>query len=168
MPKIDPRRLDEVENRYIKLLQPTLQIEREVAAQFGASRRQVRRYIAIIRKRIADKRAQVSPEERRAELDALLRRAYDTAEIGSEKLGPNASAMVQAVRVMGELDGLMAPKKFELTAKVDVSADAILREIQAAISAVPAKGDEPRGLLEAEQTDPAGVVEAGEGSQGDE
>jgi len=165
MKVIDPRRLDETEKRYLAGT-PTKQIERELAAQFNIKPGQVRRYIAIVRKRVSESFAATSEEERRAHLNALLHRAYQTAEAGGLH-GPDAKAMVAAVKTMAEIEGLTAPKKFELTAKVDVSADAILREIQAVAGTGPSAEPEPRGLLEAQPTGTDGTAETGEGSQGD-
>jgi hypothetical protein len=114
---IDPRRLDEVERRWLHG-HPTHTIEMDLAAEWGCTRRAIRKYLGIVRERVAARMAVTDVEAERARVVTLLLNAYRAAETGSGK-GPDAKAMVQAAARLGEVFGVMAPKKLEYTGAID-------------------------------------------------
>lgn len=77
--------------------------------EFGVTRRQVRAYLAIVKRRLAEalRVGKRDPFEDRARIEGMLLRAYRAAEGGNPKRGPDASGMVQAARALGQLLGLI-------------------------------------------------------------
>ncbi len=110
---IDPARLDEVEKRLLSAETPR-KIERDLSAAYGITRRQVRNYIAIVRKRIASTAASRDPAVDGEIAREMLLNAYKVAEIGGEH-GPNPGAMVQAARTYAEVTGALKPARVDLT-----------------------------------------------------
>lgn len=110
---IDPHRLDEVEKRLLAAETPR-KIERDLSAFYGITRRQVRNYLAIVRKRIASTAATRDPAVDGEIAREMLLNAYKVAEIGGEH-GPNPGAMVQAARTYAEVTGALKPARVDLT-----------------------------------------------------
>lgn len=112
-PKIPNGRLEKVEELYLNA-RTEREISDECAKLWKITPRQVRRYLLIVRTNLA-KLPRPTPEASRARAEEMLINAYRVAEIGSLKNGPDAKAMVQAARALGELDGLFGTKRFELS-----------------------------------------------------
>jgi hypothetical protein len=146
---IDPRRLDEVEKRYLNA-RPTRDIERDLATEWGITRRQVRTYIAIVRRRLAAAFVETTPDEQRARVEALLLNAYRCAEAGSPVHGSDARGMVAAAKTLADLTGAMAPKKVEHSGSIGMTDPKALHDRAAAIVAHAAGGDDapPAGAPE--------------------
>lgn len=113
--KIPPGRLDEIERRVLHAEHPA-DIERALSVEWHRTRRQVRRYLAIVNRRLAERaKARAATPETDAELvRSMLLRAYRTAEVGGEH-GPDAKAMVQAAKTFAEVTGASAPRKHDFT-----------------------------------------------------
>lgn len=111
---IPRERLDEVERRYLRG-EDEREIQRELAVQYKITRRQVRNYLELVKKKLAEQVKSVSPDEGRARVEGLLLNAYRLASIGSPKFGPDSRGMVAAAKHLGDLYGSFAPKKHELT-----------------------------------------------------
>jgi hypothetical protein len=127
MPKIDPRRVDDAEERWVAL-EPVRQIERALMTTYGVCRRQAQRYISLARKRIVASEQQVAPEERAAQIDAMFMQAFEAAQIANKLTGqPNAAAMVTAAHRRAEMLGLMAPQKLKLDASVNGVGDILAK-----------------------------------------
>lgn len=107
--KIPPERLDEVERRLLRV-DSTRDIERECSVAWGTTRRNIRRYIALARKRIAARAAAVTPEQYSAQVVTMIEDAYRTAR---DEHDPKA--MVAAARTLAEVTGVAAPRKVDLT-----------------------------------------------------
>jgi len=131
MAVIDTRRLDEVERRWLAGA-PTRDIERECAAAFRCTRRAVRKYLAIVRRKLAAHAATVDPAEQRTRIEALLLNAYRVAELGHPERGANPAAMVAAAHRLAELHGVLAPQKLEHSGAIATDPDALLARVQAA------------------------------------
>jgi hypothetical protein len=111
-PKIPRERLERVEALYLGA-HTDRQIQKIVAQEYGVTPRMVRNYIKLVRDRLAEQVRGIDPEIIRARVDGMLLSAYRAAELGSMDKGPDAKAMVQAAKAIGDLYGVMAPKKFE-------------------------------------------------------
>jgi hypothetical protein len=110
--KIERERLERVESLYLSG-HTDRDIQRIVATEFKCTRRAVRKYLKIVLGRLAEQVRGIDPEIIRARVDGMLLSAYRAAELGSIDKGPDAKAMVQAAKAIGDLYGVMAPKKFE-------------------------------------------------------
>jgi hypothetical protein len=104
--------LDRVESMYLGG-HTEREIQRVLSSEFGVTPRAIRRYIKRVKDRLADQVRGTDPETMRARVDGMLLSAYRAAELGSMDKGPDAKAMVQAAKAIGDLYGVMAPKKFE-------------------------------------------------------
>lgn len=113
--RIPPERLAEVERRLLRAEAPA-DFEDDLAKLWSRTPRQIRKYVAIVRKRLAARAEAHDPEADRELIRGLLLRAYRTAEKGTEK-GPDAKGMVAAARTMGELTGVVGPRRVEITGK---------------------------------------------------
>lgn len=103
-------RLDEVEKRYLQG-QSCHQIEKDLSIEYQITRRQVRNYLAIVKNKLAARFVEIDPAVERARVESLLLRAYQAAEVGSEKFGSDARAMVLAAGRLGDLYGVFAPQQ---------------------------------------------------------
>lgn len=83
----------------------------DLSAQWKRSTRQVWKYVARVRAKLAERAKGHDPETDREIIRAMLLDAYRTARAGTPKFGPDGKTMVQAAKVLGELTGAMAPKK---------------------------------------------------------
>lgn len=110
--KIPRERLDLVEKLYLGGTDDG-EIQRQVAGRYQITRRQVRTYLARVKQRLAERVKTEDPDAARAQILGLLRHTLVVAERGSPEGGPNANAMVAAITRMAEVQGLMAPKRFE-------------------------------------------------------
>lgn len=107
-------RLDEVERRYLHG-EDEREIQRVLAVEFHITRRQVRKYLALVKAKLAEHARAQDPEAARARIEGLLLNAYRRAEEGSAKFGPDARGMVAAAKNLGDLYGVFAPRRHELT-----------------------------------------------------
>lgn len=114
MNKIDPRRLERVEALYLSGT-PVREIQRRVSEEFGCTRRMVRNYLALVRTKIAELAKGETPEDIRARVDGMLLRAF---KLAGDTADPKA--MVAAAHRYGELHGVFAPKKLEVSASLDL------------------------------------------------
>ena len=141
--KIPTEWLDEIERQYLSA-KPTRDIERDCVTLFGRSRRSVQKYMGIVHRRLAAKMKTVDPDTEKARVESMLLEAFDIARIGHADRGSDAKGMVAAAYRLGELHGVMAPRKVELSGKVDTAPEA-LHERLAAMAARAAAGADPRG-----------------------
>jgi hypothetical protein len=127
--KIDPKRLDLVEQLYLKG-KSSREIQRVVAAKYTCDRRTVRRYLRIVQGRLARQGSDEDPKElarrrgaARARAEALLLEAFACARKMQRVVGsgedaevipqPDVKAMVSAAQRLMELDGVAAPTRLE-------------------------------------------------------
>lgn len=113
--KIPRERLDLIEQRILKGEAPVDFIP-ELAVEWCKHPRTIWSYVAIVRKRLAARAKAQDPDADRELVRGLLLRAFRTAEKGTEK-GPDAKGMVAAARTIGELTGVIGPRKVEITGK---------------------------------------------------
>lgn len=116
--RIPPERLQRVEAMLLEGA-TSRAIERACIDAFGVGRRQVRNYIAKVRKRLAASFAGQDPDVVRARVEAMLLEAYALAK----SLGHTGDMERIATR-LAELHGAYA-KKFEGDVKVSGLADAL-------------------------------------------
>ena len=143
--RIPPERLDEVERRLLGAQAPR-RIEVELAALYGVTRRQVRTYLLVVRKRLAKNAASRDPAVDAEIAREMLLDAYSTARTGGEH-GPNPGAMVQAARVYAEITGALKPQRVDITSggkPIRGMTDDELREEARRLAAEDADGVEPR------------------------
>lgn len=140
-----PERLEEVERRLLAAQAPR-RIERELSAQYGVTRRQVRTYLSVVRKRLAKYAKSRDPMVDGEIAREMLLDAFETAKVGGEH-GPNASAMVQAARAYAEITGAAQPQRVDITsggkALRTMTDDELLAEARR-LARGEADGDEPR------------------------
>lgn len=154
--KIDRARLDRVEALYLAA-HTEREIQKTVAVEFECSRRAVRKYLKIVRDRLAEQAKGADPDAARARVEGMLLAAYRAAEIGHPERGPDPKAMVQAAKALGDLHGVMAPKKIEHSGSIGTSYDDVLRRIAAVTAAgsrgpdAPAVGPAPGGAPSADR-----------------
>lgn len=106
---IPKERLFEVEKRILRV-ESAPDIERECSAMWSITRRQVRTYIAIVRRRLGERLRDLTPEADAAQVRAMLEAAYRLAV--DER---DAKGMVAAARALGDIAGVSAPRKVDLT-----------------------------------------------------
>lgn len=107
--KIPAGRLDEVE-KLILQVESTSTIERDLSALWGISRRHVRRYVSIVRRRLGERAKSSTPEADAAQVREMLESAYRVASAGRD-----AKGMVAAARTLAEVTGVAAPRKVDIT-----------------------------------------------------
>lgn len=98
---------------------PDHRLRGRLCAEFKVSQKTARRYVDRVRAKFA-KHPAPSPEAIRARSEALLLRAYETAEgkVGpSGMANPDTGAMVAAAWRLAELHGAAAPKRLDVTSK---------------------------------------------------
>jgi hypothetical protein len=133
--KIIPRaRLERVESLYLGG-HSEREIQRVVADEFGVTKRSVRSYLALVRKKLAEAVRGADPDETRARVEGMILTAYRTAERGHADRGPDPKAMVQAAKVLGDLHGVIAPQKIEHSGSIGIPAYDDLQRRLAAIAA---------------------------------
>jgi hypothetical protein len=129
MRKIPRERLDET-REMILAANDDRRIVRALREKYKVSTRQAQRYIALVQKRLAEELKGRDPDAVRAQIEAMLRNAYHLAARGSELYGADAKAMVQASKVLAELNGVLAPRKFEHSGRIEtVDVDALAGKI---------------------------------------
>lgn len=106
--------LAEIEQRILRGEAPA-DFVNDLARLWGRNKRNVWRYVAKVRARLAERAKAADPDADREMIRALLLRAYRTAEAGSDSKGPDAKGMVAAAKVLGELTGVMAVKRVDHT-----------------------------------------------------
>lgn len=111
--RLDPARLDDVERRLLEAQAPR-RIERDLSAAWGVTRRQVRTYLSVVRKRLAKMAASRDPAVDGEIAREMLLDAFATAKAGGEH-GPNAGAMVQAAKAYAEITGAAQPTRVDIT-----------------------------------------------------
>lgn len=143
--RVPPERLDEVERRLLAAEAPR-RIERDLSALYGVTRRQVRTYLSVVRKRLAKVARSRDPVVDGEIAREMLLDAFATAKLGGEH-GPNAGAMVQAAKAYAEITGAAQPQRVDITsggkAIRTMTDDELLAEARR-LAAVEADGDEPR------------------------
>lgn len=107
--KIPPERLAEVERR-ILLVESAPDIERECSKAWAITRRQVRNYIAIVRRRLGDRVKDLAPEADAAQARSMIEAAFRMARGNGD-----AKGMVAAAKTFADVTGVTAPKKFDHT-----------------------------------------------------
>mgnify|MGYP000741703779 CR=1 FL=1 len=111
MPTIPTERLRVIEKKLYAAEAPGDFVP-ELAREWNRSIRQVWKYVAIVRKRIAEQsKLNSDPEADREIAKQMLLEAYRTARVGSPKFGADGRTMVQAVRVYAELTGALSPQQ---------------------------------------------------------
>jgi hypothetical protein len=128
--KIDRARLERVESLYLSA-HSEREIQKLVADEFRCSRRAVRKYLKIVRDRLAEQVKGADPDATRARVEGMLLAAYRAAEIGHPERGPDPKAMVQAARALGDLHGVNAPRKVEHSGSISTNYDDVLGRIAA-------------------------------------
>jgi len=130
---IPRERLDEVERRILRA-ESSHDIERECSALWGTTRRNIRRYVAIVRRRLGDRVRDIAPEADGAQVRAMLEAAYRVANEDRD-----AKGMVAAARTLADVTGVAAPRKVDittagkpLTALSDEELDARIAALEAA------------------------------------
>lgn len=111
MPLIPPGRLDEIERRILSAEAPADFVP-TLAKEWTRSTRQLWKYVALVRKRLAERAKAVDPEADRETVRAMVLDAYRTARKGGES-GPDAKGMVAAAKLFADITGSVAPKRFE-------------------------------------------------------
>lgn len=106
--------LDEIEQRILRAEAPADFVP-DLARVWKRTRRQVWRYVAKVRARLAERAKAHDPEADRELVRALLLNAYRTAEAGSADKGPDAKGMVAAAKTLADVTGIAAPKRVDLT-----------------------------------------------------
>lgn len=107
--KIPPERLVEVERRVL-LVEHAPSIERELSKRWGITRRQVRKYIAIVRGRLVEAFKSTTPEEHATKAAGMLDEAYRIALADRDP-----KAMVACAKTYAEITGVKAPTKVDVT-----------------------------------------------------
>lgn len=142
---LHPERLDEVERRLLAAQSPR-RVEVECAALWGITKRTARRYVTIVRRRLAKHAASRDPSVDGEIAREMLLDAFATAKAGGDH-GPNAGAMVQAARAYAEITGAAQPQRVDITsggkAIRTMTDDELLAEARR-LAAIEADGDEPR------------------------
>lgn len=114
--KIPAGRLEEVERRILSAQAPS-QFVRELADEWSMrSTRQLWRYVAIVRKRLAEraKSRAISPEADAELVRTLALETYQIARAGNER-GPDTKGMAAAVRLLAEMTGNVGPRRVEIS-----------------------------------------------------
>lgn len=152
MRKIPRERLDETREMLLAA-NDERRICRALREKYSVSNRQAQRYVEITKKRLAAEVRGRDPDEVRAQIEAMLRNAYHVAARDGA-FGPDAKAMVQASKVLGELHGVMAPRKFEHSGRIEtVDVDALadkIGQLAAGPAARAGRLDPPQGAPELE------------------
>lgn len=110
---IPPERLDEVERRMLAAEAPA-DFAPVLAKQWNRTPRQIYKYVALVRARLTARAKSRAPEADAEIIRAMLADAYATAKKGG-KLGPDAKGMVQAIRTLAEVTGVLGPRRVEIT-----------------------------------------------------
>lgn len=105
--------LAEIERRILRAEAPADFVP-ELSKVWDRSPRQVWRYVAVVRARLADRAKAHDPAADAEMIRALLLRAYRTAEAGTER-GPDAKGMVGAAKTLADVTGVTAPRKVDVT-----------------------------------------------------
>jgi len=117
--RVIPReRLEMAEALYLEGV-PDHRLRGRLCAEFKVSQKTARRYVDRVRAKFALHPAP-TPEAIRARSEAMLLRAYETAEgkVGPTGMAnPDTGAMVAAAWRLAELHGATAPKRLDLTSK---------------------------------------------------
>ena len=132
-------RLDVIETRLLGAEAPADFVP-ELSKAWGKHKRQVWRYVARVRARLAE-RAQasaISPEADAEIIRAMLLDAYRTARTGGEK-GPDAKGMVAAARALADVTGVTAPRRVDVTSGGKPLAAMTDEELDARIAALEAQ-----------------------------
>lgn len=108
-PKIPRGRLERVEELWLRCI-PETKIAAKLAVEFGCTKRNVWRYIALVREKLKKTRSTRTPEEERERVEALLSEAEELA-----RSSVDARAFVQCVRTRSELNSLLGPRRFEVS-----------------------------------------------------
>ena len=142
---LHPERLDEVERRLLAAQSPR-RVEVECAALWGITKRTARRYVTIVRKRLAKHAASRDPSVDGEIAREMLLDAFATAKAGGEH-GPNAGAMVQAAKAYAEITGAAQPTRVDITSggkALRSMTDDELRAEARRLALAEVDGDEPR------------------------
>lgn len=129
-------RLVEVERRLLLLEHPP-DIERVLSKEWGIRRRQVRRYITLVRQRLAAAFKSIPAEQHAAKVASMLDEAFVVARSKKDPKG-----MVSAAKVYAEVTGVKAPQKVDVTSGGQPLPDAraLLAASLARLAAEPAPG----------------------------
>lgn len=114
MPVIPEGRLLEIERRILDAEAPSDFVPK-LATEWKRSKRQVWKYVAKVRARLAERARAVDPDADRELVRSLLLDAFRTAKKGGE-LGADTRGMVAAAKTLGELTGAITKN-----VKVDAS-----------------------------------------------
>lgn len=133
--------------------------------EFGVSRRQGYRYLAIARAKAGAAFAGQSPDEIRARIEAFTFDAITSAQVPNAMTGqPNAAAMVGAIRTYGDLTAVMSAKRVDVTMR---AAPKDLIDAAAAIVGEIVGDDDASADGEAGGEDSSGAAEDRAGAGGD-
>lgn len=105
--------LAEIERRILSAEAPADFVP-QLSKEWGRVPRQVWRYVAKVRARLAERAKAHDPGADAEMIRALLLRAYRRAEEGTER-GPDAKGMVSAAKTLADVTGITAPRKVDLT-----------------------------------------------------
>lgn len=105
--------LDEIERRILRAEAPADFVP-ALAKEWGRGKRQVWKYVAKVRARLAERAKAHDPAADAELIRALLLEAYRTAKAGTER-GPDAKGMVAAAKTLADVTGCAAPKKVDVT-----------------------------------------------------
>jgi len=109
--------LDEIEQRILRAEAPADFVP-VLARQWDRGKRQVWKYVARVRARLAERAKAHDPDADREQIRGLLLNAYRTAEVGGER-GPDAKGMVAAAKALADVTGVTAPRKVDITSAGD-------------------------------------------------
>lgn len=145
----------QVEQRILRVEHPPT-IERELAKEWGVTRRSVRRVITAVRRRLVEAFKATPPEQHAQRVEGMLLEAYRVAFADRD-----AKAMVAVAKTLGELTGGKAPSKVDITSGgqplPDVYAHAAdLHARLAAAAARAARGADPGGAGADDASGPRG------------
>lgn len=155
---IDRTRLARVEDLYLTG-HSEREIQRVCSAEFQCTRRAVRKYLKIIRDRLAEQVRGADPDATRARIEGMLLSAYQAAHAGGMN-GPDAKGMVQAAKALGDLHGVNAPRKIEHSGSIGVPN---YDDLQRRLAAVVARDSASADPVAVDGVESAGSGDAGEG-----
>lgn len=129
--------LTEIERRILRAEAPADFVP-ELSKAWGRVPRQVWRYVARVRARLAERAKAHDPAADAEMIRAMLLRAYQRAEAGTER-GPDAKGMVAAAKTLADVTGVAAPRKVDVTSGGKPIQHVPDEELDARIAALEAK-----------------------------
>lgn len=113
--KLLTSRLDMIEQRLLAAEAPADFVP-ELARAWALCRRQVWRYVARVRARLAERAqtARISPDADAEVVRGMLLEAFRLARAGNDR-GPDAKGMVAAAKALADVTGVTTPRKVDVT-----------------------------------------------------